>query len=112
MALQGCIFDLDGVITDTAKYHYLAWKRLAEEIGVDFTEEDNEELKGVSRMKSLEMILAMGGKEASEEEMLGMATRKNDWFVEYLDNMTPEEIFPGLTDFLDQLRIQIHLPHL
>ena len=68
MALQGCIFDLDGVITDTAKYHFLAWKRLAEEIGVDFTEEANEGLKGVSRMRSLEIILEMGGREASEEE--------------------------------------------
>lgn len=104
MALKGSIFDLDGVIVDTAKYHYLAWKRLAEELGVDFTKEENEKLKGVSRMQSLEIILKMGGVDATEEEKLELATRKNSWFVEYLDNMSPDEILPGVSDFLKQLR--------
>ena len=104
MALLGSIFDLDGVIVDTAKYHFHAWKRLATEIGVDFTEEENEKLKGVSRMRSLEIILEMGGVKANEEEMLELATRKNSWFVEYLNNMTPDEVFPGVITFLEQLK--------
>jgi len=104
MALLGSIFDLDGVIVDTAKYHFLAWKRLAEELGVDFTKEENEKLKGVSRMRSLEIILEMGGVKASEEEKLELATRKNTWFVEYLNNMSPDEILPGVNDFLEQLK--------
>ena len=104
MALLGSIFDLDGVIVDTAKYHYLAWKRLAAEIGVDFTLEENEKLKGVSRMRSLEIILEMGGMKLSEEEKLKLATRKNSWFVEYLDNMTPDEVFAGVIEFLEQLK--------
>jgi beta-phosphoglucomutase len=104
MALLGSIFDLDGVIVDTAKYHYQAWKRLAEELGVDFTKEENEKLKGVSRMRSLEIILEMGGVEASEEEKLELATRKNTWFVEHLNNMSPDEILPGVMGFLEQLK--------
>lgn len=104
MALLGSIFDLDGVIVDTAKYHFQAWKRLADELGVDFTKEENEKLKGVSRMRSLEIILEMGGVEASEEEKLELATRKNTWFVEYLNNMSPDEILPGVMDFLEQLK--------
>ena len=99
--LEGCIFDLDGVIVDTAKYHFLAWKRLADELGVPFTAAENEKLKGVSRMRSLEIILESGGIKAGEEEKLRLATRKNEWFVEYLDKMTPEEIFPGVIKFLE-----------
>ena len=106
MALLGSIFDLDGVIVDTAKYHFQAWQRLAGEIGVDFTEEENEKLKGVSRMRSLEIILEMGGVKANEEEMLELATRKNSWFVEFLNNMSPDEVFPGVIEFLDQLKSQ------
>ena len=68
MELRGGIFDLDGVIVDTAKYHFLAWKRLADEIGVSFTKDDNEKLKGVSRMRSLEILLENGGKNKTEEE--------------------------------------------
>ena len=100
MALQGSIFDLDGVIVDTAKYHFLAWKRLAAEIGVDFTKEENERLKGVSRMRSLELILEMGGVEASEERKLELATRKNNWFTEYLDGMTQMRFFREFWNFL------------
>ena len=76
---QGAIFDLDGVLVDTAKYHYLAWKQLADELGFDFTRQQNEALKGVSRMRSLELLLGFGGMMGrfSEEEMHDMAEKKN-----------------------------------
>ena len=104
MELKGCIFDLDGVIVDTAKYHYLAWRRLANELGFDFTEEQNEALKGVSRMASLEILLAAGRMEMSEDEKIILATRKNNWYVDYISQMTPEEILPGSISLLRSLR--------
>jgi beta-phosphoglucomutase len=104
MELKGCIFDLDGVIVDTARYHYLAWKRLANELGFDFTEEENEALKGVSRMASLDILLAIGQVEKSEEEKIILATRKNNWYVEYISYMTPSEILPGSIGLLQDLR--------
>jgi len=104
MELKGCIFDLDGVIVDTAKYHYLAWKRLAQELGFDFSEEQNEALKGVSRMASLEILLAAGGIKKSEDEKTILATRKNSWYVDYISRMTPEEILPGSIILLQNLR--------
>jgi len=102
--IQACIFDLDGVIVDTAVYHYLAWKRLANELGFDFTEAQNERLKGISRMRSLELILEWGGirKTAAEQEVL--ATRKNEWYVEMISHMTPQEILPGAKAFLEAAR--------
>jgi beta-phosphoglucomutase len=102
--IKACIFDLDGVIVDTAVYHYRAWKRLANELGFDFTEEDNEKLKGVSRVQSLELILQWGHitKTASEKEEL--AARKNDWYVEMISHMTPAEISPGARAFLEACR--------
>ena len=74
------IFDLDGVIVDTAKYHYLAWKRLAHENGFDFTKADNERLKGVSRMRSLEILLEIGGLTFDEAAKAQMAAQKNEWY--------------------------------
>jgi beta-phosphoglucomutase len=98
--IKACIFDLDGVIVDTAIYHYQAWKRLANELGFDLTEEDNEKLKGVSRVRSLELILQWGGvtKTAAEQEEL--AAQKNDWYVDMISHMTPAEILPGAKEFL------------
>jgi beta-phosphoglucomutase len=104
MDLKGCIFDLDGVIVDTARYHYLAWKRLANELGFDFSEEQNEELKGVSRMASLDLLLRIGGIEKSEEEKIVLATRKNNWYIEYISQMAPAEILPGSINLLESLR--------
>jgi len=104
MELKGCIFDLDGVIVDTAKYHYLAWKRLADELGFEFTEENNEALKGVSRMASLEILLSVGGIKKSDVEKEVLATRKNKWYVEFISKMTPEEILPGSVELLRRLR--------
>jgi len=102
--ISACIFDLDGVIVDTAKYHYLAWKRLAQELGFEFLEEHNERLKGVSRMTSLDIMLEVGGLTFSQSEKEVMAARKNEWYLEYIYKMTPEEILPGVVDFLVMLR--------
>jgi beta-phosphoglucomutase len=104
--IKAVIFDLDGVIVDTAHYHFLAWKRLANELGIELTEADNERLKGVSRMHSLEIILGLGGGSIAltpyEKEKL--ANKKNAWFVDYLERMVPEEIFPGVKVLLSTLR--------
>jgi beta-phosphoglucomutase len=102
--MQGGLFDLDGVIVDTAKYHYLAWKRLAAELGFDFTEEDNERLKGVSRMESLRILLEIGGVDATDEQKAEMAARKNEWYVEYITKMDASEILPGAREYLAQVR--------
>jgi beta-phosphoglucomutase len=102
--IKACIFDLDGVIVDTAHYHYLSWKRLAKEIGIDLTLEDNERLKGVSRMRSLEIILELGGISLSEHDKETLANKKNTWFVDYLERMAPEEIFPGVKSLIKGMR--------
>lgn len=106
MGIKAAIFDLDGVIVDTAKYHYLAWRRLADELGFVFTEKDNERLKGVSRMRSLEILLEVGGLTGrfSEEEMAEMAARKNGWYVEYISAMDESEILPGTVECLRGFR--------
>lgn len=102
--IKACLFDLDGVIVDTAKYHYLAWKRLANELGFEFTKEDNERLKGVSRMKSLEILLEIGGLSFDENTKEELAAKKNAWYVEYISKMDSSEILPGVLDFLKILR--------
>ncbi|AFG35657.1 beta-phosphoglucomutase [Fervidobacterium pennivorans subsp. shakshaketiis] len=105
MKPKACIFDLDGVIVDTAKYHYLAWKRLANELGFEFTEKDNERLKGVSRMESLEILLSIGGVRIEDENTkLQLAEKKNKWYVEYINQITREEILPGVMEFLGLLK--------
>ncbi len=98
--VKACIFDLDGVIVDTAIYHFKAWKRLANQLGFDFTEEDNEKLKGVSRVRSLQLILQWGNVIKTEAEQEDLATRKNAWYVEMIGHMTPAEILPGAKEFL------------
>jgi beta-phosphoglucomutase len=104
MDLRGCIFDLDGVIVDTAKYHFMAWRRLAKELGFEFTIEENEALKGVSRMTSLEILLRTGGVTVGEKEKEVLAARKNAWYVEFISGMTPDEILPGSVRLLKSLR--------
>jgi len=101
---KGALFDLDGVIVDTAKYHYLAWKRLADELGFEFTEEHNEKLKGVSRMRSLEILLEIGGLSSTDVEKLAMAEKKNNWYVEYIKIMDKSEILKGAREYLLKLR--------
>ncbi|WP_456422306.1 beta-phosphoglucomutase [Lutibacter sp.] len=96
----GFIFDLDGVIVDTAKYHYLAWRNLANSLGFNFTEKQNEQLKGVSRVKSLEILLKYGDVKLSEEEKQSLLLEKNKEYLEYVHKMTPKEILPGVNQLL------------
>lgn len=102
--LQAVIFDLDGVIVDTAEQHYQAWKRLADEIGVYFDRTINERLKGVSRMASLEIILERSDKAYSDQEKEAMAARKNGYYVELIEQITPDDFLPGIERFLKELK--------
>lgn len=102
--MKAFIFDLDGVIVDTAKFHFVAWRRLANELGFDFTEHQNEQLKGVSRKESLDLILSWGGVTLSDEDKELWMTRKNDWYLALVNTMTADDILPGTLDFLNQLK--------
>jgi beta-phosphoglucomutase len=102
--IKGAVFDLDGVLVDTAKYHYLAWKRLAGELGFVFTESDNEKLKGVSRMQSLDILLDIGGIRAGEKLKQEWAEKKNGWYVDYLNTLDENALLPGTTEYLGRLK--------
>ncbi len=102
--LECVVFDLDGVITDTAEYHFQAWSRIAEEAGAPIDRSFNEKLKGVSRMESLERILENGGKRLSSEEKAELAARKNGYYKELIKNITPNDLLPGILDLLKELR--------
>jgi len=103
MNKKAIIFDLDGIIVDTAKYHYLAWKNLANELGFEFTENQNEQLKGVSRVRSLEILLEIGNIELSEDKKQTLLTEKNKEYLEYVNKMTSDEILPGIGKLLNYL---------
>ncbi|EAG7781405.1 beta-phosphoglucomutase [Listeria monocytogenes] len=107
-ALKGVVFDLDGVITDTAHYHYLAWKKTAESIGIEFDEAFNENLKGVSRIDSLLLILRKDGRENdfTEEQIEALAADKNDFYVSLLKEITPADILPGIKELIVDLKKQ------
>ena len=98
------IFDLDGVIVDTAKYHFLAWQKLAQELGIEFTPEHNEELKGVSRVRSLDIILELGGIQASQEDKNKWLIQKNEDYLSYLVDIDESEILPGVLPVLHYLK--------
>src|SRR5690606_20274101 len=102
--INACLFDLDGVLVDTAVYHYKAWRRLANELGFDFTEKENEKLKGISRLQSLQLILEWGGVQKSPIEIEELSQKKNDWYLEMIENMQPEELLPGSREFLQELK--------
>ncbi|SDL70841.1 beta-phosphoglucomutase [Kriegella aquimaris] len=104
MNKTGFIFDLDGVIVDTAKYHFLAWKKLADELGIDFTEKDNERFKGVSRKRCLEILLEMGGIKATEEQFSAWLVEKNEDYLAYIDAMDESEILPDVPKVLKYLK--------
>lgn len=104
MQLKACLFDLDGVIVDTAKFHFIAWKEMAADLGFEFTEKENELLKGVSRMRSLDILLEAGKISKSESEKIQLADKKNKRYLEYVLKMTEEDILPGVERFLDDLR--------
>ena len=101
---KGFIFDLDGVIVDTAKYHYLAWKKIADSLNIEFTHEHNELLKGVSRVRSLDIILELGSVEASQEQKDQWLVQKNEEYLSYLVDMDQSEILPGVLPVLDYLK--------
>lgn len=101
---KGCIFDLDGVICDTAKYHFLAWKKLAERLEIPFTEKENEMLKGVSRIDSLKILLSLKNILPKEEELLRLADLKNNWYREYIRQITPDELLEGVLEFIVTLK--------
>ncbi|HLT89153.1 MAG TPA: beta-phosphoglucomutase [Sphingobacterium sp.] len=98
------IFDLDGVLVDTAVFHYQAWKRLAKQFDFDFTEVENEQLKGVSRVDSLNLILKWAKKEVSAQEKEQLATLKNTWYLELVENMKDGDVLPGTIDLLTYLK--------
>lgn len=104
--IKAAIFDLDGVIVDTAHYHYIAWKRLASEFAITLTPAHNELLKGVSRMRSLDIILSFGNIDLPQAHKEQLAEKKNKWFVEYIESIRPEEIFPGVIDLIRNLKKQ------
>jgi len=109
MALKTAfIFDLDGVIVDTAKFHFLAWQKLAYKIGIEFTEKENEQLKGVSRIKSLEKILSWGNKTLSDDEFQRLMDEKNQHYLSLVNQMTPDDILPGVKPFIDILKSKNH----
>ncbi|EHU5358729.1 beta-phosphoglucomutase [Listeria monocytogenes] len=107
-ALKGVVFDLDGVITDTAHYHYLAWKKTAESIGIEFDKAFNENLKGVSRIDSLLLILKKDGRENdfTEEQIEALAADKNDFYVSLLKEITPADVLPGIKELIVDLKKQ------
>lgn len=103
--MKGVIFDLDGVLVSTDELHYQAWKKLAEELGIsNFTKEDNEKQRGVSRMESLEIVLAKGTAVYSEEEKNELAERKNDYYKALLQDLTEDAVLPGVFDTLNYLK--------
>ncbi|MGM0504334.1 MAG: beta-phosphoglucomutase [Bacteroidota bacterium] len=103
--IKAIIFDLDGVIVDTAVFHYQAWKKLANTMGFDLTEAQNERLKGISRLESLDILLEIGKTDAiPDEEKQQLATSKNEWYRENILKMTPRDILPGVKDFLEELK--------
>lgn len=103
MKNTGFIFDLDGVIVDTAGYHYLAWKKLADELGIEFTEEDNEQFKGVSRQRCLEILLEMGNIEVDPEQFESWLKEKNEEYLTYIGKMDESEILPDVPKVLKYL---------
>ncbi|RWW93837.1 beta-phosphoglucomutase [Flavobacterium cerinum] len=104
MSHKAFIFDLDGVIVDTAKYHFLAWQKIANRLGIEFTHEHNEQLKGVSRIRSLDLILSLGGKEITQEEKDQYLLEKNEDYLEYIINMKEDEILEGVVPVLQYLK--------
>lgn len=104
MHKKGFIFDLDGVIVDTAKYHYLAWKHLADELEIPFTKEQNEQFKGVSRIRCLEILLEWGNLKVSKTQFNAWLAEKNEDYLRYIETMTASEILPDVPKVLNYLQ--------
>ncbi|MCI1902971.1 MAG: beta-phosphoglucomutase [Enterococcaceae bacterium] len=105
---KGVLFDLDGVITDTAAFHFKAWKRLADQLGIPLDPAFNEKLKGLSREDSLRLILEKGGldKKISAAEFQRLAHEKNEYYLKLIAEMTPQDVFPGILPLLKALKMQ------
>ncbi len=101
--IKACLFDMDGVIVDTAKFHFKAWHRLADSLSIEFTEKENEELKGISRVDSLEKILAWGHLVLNNQKKIELMELKNKWFLEYVEEVDPSDMLPGVMDFITEL---------
>jgi len=101
---KAVIFDLDGVIVDTAKYHFIAWQEIARQLGINFTEKDNEKLKGVSRVKSLDIILELGNKKLSKAEKAALLEAKNNRYLSLISKMNEDEMLPGIKKLLNDLQ--------
>ena len=102
--VKAVIFDLDGVLVDTAIYHFQAWHRLAEDLGYSFSIVDNEQLKGVSRIESLELILKWAGVEKSEAEKANLLVLKNQWYLELIEQLNPDHLLSGSLELLKRLQ--------
>src|SRR5215207_4638853 len=102
MTIRAFIFDLDGVLTDTAEYHYRGWKRLADELDIPFTREDNESLRGIPRRASLSLIIK--GHEYAENEIQEMMENKNRYYLEFIKDITPRDVLPGARELLEEIR--------
>ena len=102
LSIRGFIFDLDGVLTDTAEFHYRGWKLLADELGIPFTREQNEALRGIPRRESLMLVLK--GRQFPEEQILEMMERKNRYYLEFIEAITPNDLLPGARELLEEIR--------
>jgi beta-phosphoglucomutase len=102
--IRGVIFDLDGVLTDTAIYHYQSWRRIAADADFDLTEEHNEQLKGVSRAESLNLILGWANTLKTEEEKQKMLVQKNDHYLSLIESLSEKDILPGVVEFLNNIK--------
>lgn len=103
MGLKACLFDMDGVIVDSAQHHFVAWQRLAEELSISFTEEDNHALKGLSRVDSLEHILRMGHLQLDETTKVKLMDQKNAWYLDLVQGMRASDILPGAKELIEEL---------
>jgi len=103
--LEACIFDLDGVIVETNEFHFKSWKRLSDTLNIPFTEDDNEKMKGISRMDSLDVILEIGNVEKTLDERKSLAHQKNEWYKEYLNELTERNILPGVSTLIRALKL-------
>ncbi len=104
--IKGFVFDLDGVITDTSVFHSKAWRQVADKVGAPWSKELEDGLKGISRMDSLEMILKAGNLQDkyTEDQKVALATEKNTNYLKLVDQMTPDNILPGIKAFLDEIK--------
>ncbi len=104
--IQGVIFDLDGVLVDTAKFHYMAWKKIADVLKINFNIYDNEKLKGVSRKKSLDIILNLNHKVISEEEKARLLESKNNYYLALIKELDESDVLPGVINLINQIQAQ------